>query len=941
MIIQAGQTLIIDKDTIINEPFENFGTVIFPPNVNAQLIFKKQAINRGLIIANPVHTVKQGIFLDSVIDENNFVGGGHDPIDSDPGLWNMKGSILDINGAPKNAWTNATGSIPAGTRTVSVVDASGWVVGDELEISPTANNDYVFERPKIAAISGNTITLDRDITLSKPQQPGFPPAEISNLTRNFTISSPVNRNSHVLLSIDKASKISNVEFFNLGPRKDINADGREEFIRGRYGLHFHRSGDGSRGTVIDSCVMHDVHSHAYVFHSSHGITFNRCVSVDCTEVPAWADPGHPMHDTVLFQCLFQNTKYVSGSKNMDQEFETDANKSPNISSSAVKLGKGFGNSCIECVVAGTYGDSHNGGGYDWEANNDGTWKFLRCLAHNCQSAGLFVWQVTPNHHIIEEYSCYNTLEAIFHGAYGNNYRYTKGKIYNGIAVLKANSMSARRIKLEDYEIAANGTDDYALRLISPQVSSGNHLLIRNVKLSGWKKAPIYLLSNTFNETTPLLKFPDIVNCDIPFTGQIVEFDPTTHNGEAVRVQPKVGECYELKKINGQVVKTIIPRFAPDLWGDGDGLTGTYFKDQTFTQKAGQRIDTVVDFGEWWTREEPAGREMQVYPQALGNNPAFSVIWSGYIMPQFSEEHTISFSASGSYKLLVSNQDITATGKINLTAGVKVPVRIELINTADVGQSMYAVLWWQSASLEKYQPGGEPIPMSQLYSDGAVIPPPPPPVNNPPQALAGSDKIITLPATSVALQGSGNDVDNDTLSFKWDQVTGPQPSTIIPGTNGAATVSNLIEGVYNFLLTVTDSKGATGTDEILVTVQQAPNKVPTANAGSDITITLPATSIRLTGNGVDTDGVIVKYQWLKVSGPTATIVTPGAKDTDIKNLVQGSYIFRLTVTDDKGATASDTVNVTVKPAGLPQWTQVTSSGNIVLQIGSDGIVRKKP
>jgi len=48
----------------------------------------------------------------------------------------------------------------------------------------------------------------------------------------------------------------------------------------------------------------------------------------------------------------------------------------------------------------------------------------------------------------------------------------------------------------------------------------------------------------------------------------------------------------------------------------------------------------------------------------------------------------------------------------------------------------------------------------------------------------------------------------------------------------------------------------------------PNKAPTANAGTDITITLPTNQVSLNGVGTDSDGSIASYQWTKISGPTS-------------------------------------------------------------------------
>jgi len=94
-----------------------------------------------------------------------------------------------------------------------------------------------------------------------------------------------------------------------------------------------------------------------------------------------------------------------------------------------------------------------------------------------------------------------------------------------------------------------------------------------------------------------------------------------------------------------------------------------------------------------------------------------------------------------------------------------------------------------------------------------------------------------------------------------------------------------------------------------------NQPPIANAGVDQIITLPVSSVTLSGSASsDPDGTITSYAWTQTSGPnTATITTPGNVSTTVSGLVQGSYSFQLTVTDNSGATASDVVGVTVNAA----------------------------
>src|SRR5215204_2931650 len=93
-----------------------------------------------------------------------------------------------------------------------------------------------------------------------------------------------------------------------------------------------------------------------------------------------------------------------------------------------------------------------------------------------------------------------------------------------------------------------------------------------------------------------------------------------------------------------------------------------------------------------------------------------------------------------------------------------------------------------------------------------------------------------------------------------------------------------------------------------------NQSPTVNAGTDQTIVLPASSVTLTGTASDPDGSIASYSWSKVSGPAGgTITSPSSSSTTVTGLVQGSYTFRLTVTDNQGATGTSDVNVTVNPS----------------------------
>lgn len=87
--------------------------------------------------------------------------------------------------------------------------------------------------------------------------------------------------------------------------------------------------------------------------------------------------------------------------------------------------------------------------------------------------------------------------------------------------------------------------------------------------------------------------------------------------------------------------------------------------------------------------------------------------------------------------------------------------------------------------------------------------------------------------------------------------------------------------------------------------------PLVNAGSTQNIISPASSVTLAATATALSGhTISGYSWTKVSGGNATISTPAAATTAVTGLVQGSYVFRCTATDDASNTGYGDVAVNV-------------------------------
>lgn len=182
----------------------------------------------------------------------------------------------------------------------------------------------------------------------------------------------------------------------------------------------------------------------------------------------------------------------------------------------------------------------------------------------------------------------------------------------------------------------------------------------------------------------------------------------------------------------------------------------------------------------------------------------------------------------------------------------------------------------------------------------------------PYANAGVDQYIST--STGTLNGTGSSQPEGSIaSYLWTKIGGSV--AINSPTNPVTTLSGLASGSNLFKLTVTSNTGLVAVDTINVIVSSVP---PNVSAGSNQFITLPTNSVLLTGTASgNVAATIVGYLWTQQSGPTgATIASPGSIATMINNLVAGTYVFQLRVTDSNGLTNTANVSVFVFPAAGP-------------------------
>jgi hypothetical protein len=196
-------------------------------------------------------------------------------------------------------------------------------------------------------------------------------------------------------------------------------------------------------------------------------------------------------------------------------------------------------------------------------------------------------------------------------------------------------------------------------------------------------------------------------------------------------------------------------------------------------------------------------------------------------------------------------------------------------------------------------------------------------NHPPIADAGPDQIITLPTNTITLDGSRSaDLENNITDYSWVKISGPTSFTIGNSNAIQTQLTNLIQGVYQFELKVTDALGLFSKDTIQVAVNAtvSNNLPPVAIAGNDTTIQTNQTSctpvpitVTLNGsNSYDLDGSITNYLWIGPNG----IANPNSAITTITGTFQGTVSIILKVTDNNGAVGYDTVRISVIPANRP-------------------------
>jgi len=178
------------------------------------------------------------------------------------------------------------------------------------------------------------------------------------------------------------------------------------------------------------------------------------------------------------------------------------------------------------------------------------------------------------------------------------------------------------------------------------------------------------------------------------------------------------------------------------------------------------------------------------------------------------------------------------------------------------------------------------------------------------------KLAILIIALSVLNSCGGDSDNGEKPTEKERAFTIITAYAENGNNSAPTLQDYLDAgvtgvtadnldALNTLVDSLNEADVDTTEELdALTAQLGVNILPVANAGDDKTVQVNQ-SISITGAGTDNDGSIISYQWTKGAIELATTAS-----FDYTPTVVGTDILTLTVTDDDGVTASDSVNIVV-------------------------------
>ena len=176
------------------------------------------------------------------------------------------GGTLNLHGNRTNSWTKLSKTAEAGSNSIEVLNAAGWRVGDVIVLASTDFDPHQAERRTIAAIRGNTITLDKKLDYMHFGKITFDVderGEVGMLSRNILIQASPDADQtlfggHIMAMNGSKMFVDGVELNRMGQNMHL----------ARYPIHWHLIGD-AQGQYIKNSAIHDTYSRCVTVHGTN------------------------------------------------------------------------------------------------------------------------------------------------------------------------------------------------------------------------------------------------------------------------------------------------------------------------------------------------------------------------------------------------------------------------------------------------------------------------------------------------------------------------------------------------------------------------------------------------------------------------------------------------------------------------------------------------
>jgi len=288
IIVSAGNTVTFDA--IYVNPIKTVridGVLQFAHQYDTQLMADTIVVDgKGTLrVGTTAQPIDAGVAARILIADTGPIDLSVDPNQIGRGL--ISHGAVEMVGQPVTPYVALAAAPKRGdTHLVLATAPTNWAVGHRIVLTGSWYDQH--EEFEITAINGSVVTLDHPLEFHHKTPEGYDLTHyVANTNRNVVVMSQnvdVNaRRGHVMFMHSQSVQVHNAGFYGLGrtdKRNPVNdpvfnedcdlVDNTGLNRRGRYAVHFHRTGvDGAKTpAVIDGSVVVDSPGWGFVNHDS-------------------------------------------------------------------------------------------------------------------------------------------------------------------------------------------------------------------------------------------------------------------------------------------------------------------------------------------------------------------------------------------------------------------------------------------------------------------------------------------------------------------------------------------------------------------------------------------------------------------------------------------------------------------------------------------------